>query len=77
MGEWQFAQHPLHLQAPRQGFADEERIVRWRTSGLLGVLTVVGRNADVEEIVAGLVWPNKKEKAMSPVLTASIISAGP
>ena len=26
MDEWQIAQHPLHLQAPRQGFADEEKL---------------------------------------------------
>ena len=77
MDEWQFARHPLHVQAPRQGFADEERTVRWCSSGLLGELTVFGRNADVEEIVAGPLWHGKNRRPGAPCLQPELDSAGP
>ena len=72
MDEWNYAKHPLHLQAPRQGFAEEDRTVRWCSSGLLGELTVFGRNSDVEQVVPGPLWPDTEDKQKSPLLTASV-----
>jgi len=72
MDEWNYAKHPLHLQAPRQGFAEEDRTVRWCSSGLLGELTVFGRNSDVEQVVPGPLWPDTDDKQKSPLLTARV-----
>jgi hypothetical protein len=33
---------------------------------------VFGRNSDVEEVVPGPLWPDSKEKLMSPLLTARV-----
>ena len=72
MDEWKYADHPLHLQAPRQGFAEAHRTVRWCSAGLLGGLTAFGRNSGVEEVVPGPLRLDRKERLMSPLLTARV-----
>ena len=49
---WEPAEHPLHLQDPPQGFHAPDRVLRWRSCGLHSGLTVFGKQAYVESLIA-------------------------
>ena len=53
---------------PRQGFATENNVLRWRSCGAHGELTMLAKSAHVEGLTAGPLWPPTNQKDNCPLL---------